>query len=799
MRLLNVVLTLALVFQLFIPANSEVIAAPNAESTFSVVDYTIVEQDNTIEAKWLIEGEEEYPLNFSIIVNGVTSDMVHERTFIEIYDDSKWLYTYRFPKEESVQDYEVVINNERVGMEEIRLQHQIGEETRDILLPGEEIVEIPETQNYVEYISSYAIGFGMVIFLNSVHEDVKEVQFFHNGTPFEAKFIDNGDSPVRQYELEELEPGTEYELSIHLLNENGELLQEVPHVFETESLPPEEELVDIQDNNLLEAIQNRLGIYHRGITYEELESVSGLHITKNVSDLSPLKYATNLRFITFTDLNIDSKSFDVLQEIESLNTLTFTHVELNDWSFLKSLTQLFSLNLQNTNLNDLGVLPSGLSELFLFYNPATNYEELLSMPIYFAFIIQPNLDEFLTTELKTQLENKGIALETSDPLTATNPFGVSVEVTNQSPDSLSISWDNSAENVTYININNQKYINTTGNSYTFNQLDPDKEYFIELFVTDEYDRLGQYGYAQTNTLPGNGQESTDGEAKKSVVSKPKVENGIAVVPTSDIEAVENGDTLVLEFTEEEAVVTFTKEQVATLKEKDASLKVKNSKVELNIPLSNLPDGKEISADVKKLDPIQDAVSDVYDFTIYADGEPVHQFGEPITLVFNIDESKVNNTDNLKVFYYNETKKVWELVPGAVYHDGNVIVQTDHFSIFTVFEKIDNEVTAEEPKKDSTQSPSDNNTDPSGSFGETETGVEVEVELEVETVSSDDQSQSDNVTTKKEKIDSPEKETSDKEGNELPNTATSLYNMLLLGVFLLLAGGIYVTLQRRKNA
>ncbi len=48
-------------------------------------------------------------------------------------------------------------------------------------------------------------------------------------------------------------------------------------------------------------------------------------------------------------------------------------------------------------------------------------------------------------------------------------------------------------------------------------------------------------------------------------------------------------------------------------------------------------------------------------------------------------SKVKNTNDLKVFYYNEKTKEWELVPGAVYKNGKVEVKTSHFSTFAVFE------------------------------------------------------------------------------------------------------------------
>ncbi|WP_058308533.1 leucine-rich repeat domain-containing protein [Gracilibacillus massiliensis] len=132
-------------------------------------------------------------------------------------------------------------------------------------------------------------------------------------------------------------------------------------------------------------------------------------------------------------------------------------------------------------------------------------------------------------------------------------------------------------------------------------------------------------------------------------------------------------------------LAFEKEVINELVENDATINLKKERVILDVPASIFANAKEYSIiQVDKKAAVEDAVSDVYDFTIMIDGEVVSSFDTPITLTFEVDESNVNDTSHLKVFYLNEDTGVWELI-GGDYQDGKVIAQTDHFSTFAVFE------------------------------------------------------------------------------------------------------------------
>jgi hypothetical protein len=190
--------------------------------------------------------------------------------------------------------------------------------------------------------------------------------------------------------------------------------------------------------------------------------------------------------------------------------------------------------------------------------------------------------------------------------------------------------------------------------------------------------------------PGN--NSGNNPAPNPVVTKPTtvkptISGGVAKLFNKALEKASKHSPLEIDLGKQFVVkVELTKEQVNHLKELGIPLIVKNDNVEMHIPLSLLQDGKTLDVAVNRMKDMKDAVSPVYDFTFYADGKVIHQFAQPIHLVFDVDVKKVKNTKDLKVFYYNEESK---LVPGAVYKDCKVEVATDHFSTFTVFEVADN--------------------------------------------------------------------------------------------------------------
>ena len=216
--------------------------------------------------------------------------------------------------------------------------------------------------------------------------------------------------------------------------------------------------------------------------------------------------------------------------------------------------------------------------------------------------------------------------------------------------------------------------------------------------------------------------------------KPTVKGGKVTVDTAIINGLEKGESLVINLEKEFTfTVQLTSEQIKVLKEKGVNLVIKNNDAELQISASILPDGA-VSIQVKRMKDIADAVSAVYDFKVTGNGKVYHLFDKELTLKFKVDSKKVKKSKNVKVLYYNEEKKEWELV-GGEYKDGYVVSTTDHLSTYAAFE-----VTSSDDVKD---------------------------------------------------ISAP------KDGYKLPNTATKMFSLILLGTLFIAAGLTTFIVQRRK--
>ncbi len=186
-------------------------------------------------------------------------------------------------------------------------------------------------------------------------------------------------------------------------------------------------------------------------------------------------------------------------------------------------------------------------------------------------------------------------------------------------------------------------------------------------------------------------------------------------------------------------VHLTKDQVKDLKAQSGHLSVTNQNVTIDFPASNLPDSGDIQFNVQKLKDMSQAFSGVYSFSIISGKTSYHHFGSPVTLTFKVNQKDVKNPDQLKVYYYNEQTKKWELI-GGTYKDGYVTATTMHFSTYTVFRQT---------SSTTSQSSSDTGTQSAGT-------------------------------------------------PQLPNTGTPYYNFLAVGVALILIGGIAVLVRRRQR-
>ena len=246
---------------------------------------------------------------------------------------------------------------------------------------------------------------------------------------------------------------------------------------------------------------------------------------------------------------------------------------------------------------------------------------------------------------------------------------------------------------------------------------------------------------------------------KPVVTKPSVKNKVAKVDNKAVQSVPKNGKLVLDLADNDSTVTvsLTKEQIKQLKQQNAEIVIEKADVKLEIPSSILSDDdKAVEIEVQKMKDIDEALSAVYDFTIIQDGKVISKFDTPITLTFPVDADRVDNPENVKVFYWNPDTEAWEVVgDGGHYENGFITVETDHFSTFTVFEVEDEE------KLDELPAPAPQ-----------------EEQVKPEDGQSDDDS-------------------STEDDKKLPATATSTYNFLLVGLVMLVVGSTFLFFRRKR--
>ncbi|MCM3125062.1 MULTISPECIES: YncE family protein [unclassified Mesobacillus] len=138
-------------------------------------------------------------------------------------------------------------------------------------------------------------------------------------------------------------------------------------------------------------------------------------------------------------------------------------------------------------------------------------------------------------------------------------------------------------------------------------------------------------------------------------------------------------------------VVFSAEQLEIIKKTNATVSIEKGSTTVNIP-AEIFEGisEEVSVKIHKLntlpngESIPEALSEIYDFTINYGTDVLSHFSKPVTLSFKIDPEKVKDPNQVKVYYWNPEKEEWEEI-GGTYYNGVIYADTNHFSIYTVFE------------------------------------------------------------------------------------------------------------------
>ena len=247
-----------------------------------------------------------------------------------------------------------------------------------------------------------------------------------------------------------------------------------------------------------------------------------------------------------------------------------------------------------------------------------------------------------------------------------------------------------------------------------------------------------------------------------VLVTPDISEGKATISSEGIEKLDSNGQFIIDMRDTEQIenIFLSSDQMCALIERNAEIIVKKSGVTMTVPASILNDQadaviriEQLSSDDVTIPNEATLVGTMYDVTITQAGTLLDHFDDDVILSFVIDESKVKNTDDVGVFHLEPDTNEWFDL-GGDYDEGMITVTTDHLSPFAVMEKID---------------------EPQGGKDDT-----------IQTPSGDQH---------EDRVDNQPQET---EGERLPETATSMYTLLLIGAVLLGLGAIALIVKKRRH-
>ncbi|MCM3763522.1 bifunctional 2',3'-cyclic-nucleotide 2'-phosphodiesterase/3'-nucleotidase [Neobacillus niacini] len=170
------------------------------------------------------------------------------------------------------------------------------------------------------------------------------------------------------------------------------------------------------------------------------------------------------------------------------------------------------------------------------------------------------------------------------------------------------------------------------------------------------------------------------------------------VETKDIAGLKKGAVLAVTPKDAERQVelkvTLTADVLNQLTQNNNVLQVNKGDVQTELPAALLKliaqqaNGQNVTITMTKKT-AEGSIGPVYDFAIQAGTTTLHDFGgEKVNLTFKVASRDVAGTDpsKVKVFYYNETTKKWEVLADSKYDAaaGTVTAAATHFSTYGVF-------------------------------------------------------------------------------------------------------------------
>lgn len=268
----------------------------------------------------------------------------------------------------------------------------------------EVITQLRDKGVYVEY--EYEEEEEFWIYASRSTEDSLEISWDYFGEEEldHYKVLVNGvviadkvDGYEYSYWIRGLEPETSYDIEVQAYDSDGELVASAETTETTESAPTGP-VVKFKDSALRDVIKEQLGLI-RDVRASDMERLQDLFLADmDIKDLTGLEYASNLMFVYL----INNESELDLSPLSGLSSLADLHIEntkLKSYEKIAEIESLDSLSIRNNQLKDLSFL-KGMEQL--------NYLDLSHNKIHDISVLS-NLNELEGLVLnENQIEHLGV-------------------------------------------------------------------------------------------------------------------------------------------------------------------------------------------------------------------------------------------------------------------------------------------------------------------------------------------------------------------------------------------------------